>query len=294
MARRYGGKFSPDSHDHTQDVPRVTPAMGGRVPDPGVMRPNLLFIAALPLLVTAFFQGAVGMAVDLGAFALLALAAWLTRDGLRAHAAYDARRIARRPAIPRKLFGSALTGAGVALAAYDGSLLATAILGVLGLVLHVAAFGTDPLTDKGMEGIDRFQTERVARAVGEAEKHLAAMSDAILRAKDRALEARVEHFQSTARDMFRRVEEDPRDLTAARRYMGVYLMGAKDATVKFADIYARKRDPQVRADYEALLDDLEAGIAAKTDKLLEDNRTDLDVEIEVLRERLQREGVRAE
>jgi len=294
VAQRFGGKFSPDGDADKSQAPRVTPAMGGGVPDPGVARPNFLFIAALPLLVAAFFQGAVGMAVDLGAFALLALSAWLTRDGLRAEAAYNARKVARRPAIPRKIFGAVLTGCGVALAAYDGAAIAPVILGALGLALHFAAFGPDPLSDKGMEGIDRFQTERVARAVVAAEKHLGAMSDAILRAKDRTLEGRVERFQAAARDMFRRVEEDPRDLSAARKYMGVYLMGAKDATVKFADLYARTRDAQARADYEALLDDLEAGIAAKTDKLLEDNRTDLDVEIEVLRERLQREGVRAE
>ena len=90
-----------------------------------------------------------------------------------------------------------------------------------------------------MEGVDEFQTDRVARAVEGAEKHLAAMSDAILRAKDRDLERRVESFQSTARAMFRTIEDDPRDLTAARKYLSVYLMGARDATVKFADIYAR-------------------------------------------------------
>ena len=38
-----------------------------------------------------------------------------TREGLQAEAAYDARRIARRPAIPRKLFGGILTGLGLAI-----------------------------------------------------------------------------------------------------------------------------------------------------------------------------------
>jgi hypothetical protein len=36
---------------------------------------------------------------------------------LQAEAAYDARRIARRPAIPRKLFGGILTGLGLAIGA---------------------------------------------------------------------------------------------------------------------------------------------------------------------------------
>ena len=48
---------------------------------------------------------------------------------------------------------------------------------------------------------------------------------------------------------------------------------------------------QARADYEALLTDLEQNFAARTQKLLLDDRSDLTVEIEVLRERLDREGV---
>ena len=120
------------------------------------------------------------------------------------------------------------------------------------------------------------------------------MKDAILRAGDRALETRVERFQTTARSMFRTVEKDPGDLTAARKYLSVYLMGARDATIKFADFYAQGRDRQARTDYEALLDDLETHFAAETKTFLGNNRTDLSVEIDVLRERLQREGVKPE
>jgi len=43
-----------------------------------------------------------------------------------------------------------------------------------------------------------------------------------------------------------------------------------------------------------LLSDLEAGFDAKTQKLLLADHADLTVEIEVLRARLQREGVRLE
>ncbi len=136
-----------------------------------------------------------------------------------------------------------------------------------------------------------YTVELLARAVGEAENHLKAMKDAVLRAGDRTVETRVDRFQDTARDLFRTVEEDPRDLTGARKWLGVYLLGARDATVKFADLYSRSRDAQARADYIALLDDLEQGFADRTAKMLLDDRSDLDVEIEVLRERLEREGV---
>jgi CHASE3 domain sensor protein len=92
--------------------------------------------------------------------------------------------------------------------------------------------------------------------------------------------------------MFRTIEEDPRDLTGARKYLTVYLQGARDATIKFADIYARSQDPQARSDYLALLEDLEQNFAARTQKMLLEDRSDLTIEIDVLRDRLQREGVR--
>ncbi|MDF0598087.1 5-bromo-4-chloroindolyl phosphate hydrolysis family protein [Psychromarinibacter halotolerans] len=296
MAQRFGGRFSPDGSN--QPGPQGAPnarGWAGRRPRSGG-RANLLFIAPLPLVVTAFFKEPVGLALDLVAFGILMAAAFMTREGLKAEAAYDARRIARRPALPRKILGSVLTGLGLAVAGWsgDGSVLNPLIFGVLGVVLHVLSFGLDPMSDKGAEGIDQFQSDRVARAVDEAEKHLAAMSDAILRAGDRSLERRVEKFQGTVKTMFRTIEDDPRDLTGARKYLSVYLLGAKDATVKFADLYARTRDEGARSDYESLLDDLEANFSAQTEKLLGDNRTDLDIEIEVLRDRLAREGVRPE
>jgi len=221
------------------------------------------------------------------------LAAWLTREGLKAEEAYEARKIAKRPAIPRKLFGSLLTGAGLGVAGIAGfGATEAAIFAVFGAGLHLFSFGLDPMSDKGAEGVDAFQTDRVARAVDEAEQHLAGMTEAIKRARDPKLERRVETFQATARRMFRSVENDPRDLVAARRYLGVYLLGAKDATVRFADLYAQSGNAQARTDYLALLDDLEQSFAQRTEKLLLDDKSGLDIEIEVLRERLAREGVR--
>ncbi|MFN6979660.1 MAG: 5-bromo-4-chloroindolyl phosphate hydrolysis family protein, partial [Gemmobacter sp.] len=139
-------------------------------------------------------------------------------------------------------------------------------------------------------GVDRIGTERVARAVDEAERTVTAMREAILRAGDRTLTDRVDRFAITARRLFRTVENDPRDLTAARKYLSVYLTGARDATVRFADLYARSRDPQSRADWLALMDDLETRFAERTEALMQNDKTSLDVEIEVLRERLAYDG----
>ncbi len=288
MAKRFGGSHSPAKGAREGAKHPYSSARPARA----AARVNMLFVAPLPLAIMAFFRPPNELALSLGAFGLLILAAWLTREGLRAQEAYEARKIARRPAMPRKMAGSLLTGLGLGVAAMiDGTIFNALLFGLLGTGLHFAAFGPDPLKNKGMDGIDEFQTDRVARAVEGAEKHLQTMQDAIARLRERQLEARVADFSETARDMFRSIENDPRDLTGARKYLSVYLQGAADATVKFADLYARSHDISARDEYEALLDDLQTNFAAKTRKFLENDRTDLDVEIEVLRERLARQNV---
>jgi hypothetical protein len=287
MARRFGGTYSPGAGGGAKGAP--VPARRA----PTGLRVNLLFVLPFLFALSAFFRDPAGLLANLGIFALLLLAAWLTREGVIAHDAYDARRVARRPAIPRKIFASVATGLGLGLAGLaGGSVVSAAIFALLGAGLHFFAFGPDPLRDKGMEGVDKFQTDRVARAVEEAESHLKAMSDAILRARDRRVEERLVEFQAHVRKLLRAVESDPRRLVAARRYMGVYLLGARDATVKFADLYARSRDEAPRADYIALLDDLQQNFTIRTETLLDSDRQALDIEMEVLRERLEREGLR--
>ncbi len=214
MTERYGGKFSPDAASHPRKPGGLRRSRAGA-------RVNFLFIAPVPMLLVAFQLEPTGMFLKMIAFGDMMLAAWLTQQGLIAEDAYEARRVAKKPAIPRKMFGSLLTGTGLAIAGLDPetfNLINPILYFILGTVLHFIAFGPDPMKDKGTEGMNEFQTDRVARVVDEAERHLAAMKDAIRRARVPALERRVGDFVETARGMFRVVEEDPRDLTSARRY----------------------------------------------------------------------------
>jgi hypothetical protein len=292
MAKKFGGKFSP-SGDASKMTPVEEAALDERRVDAAGAKAGILFVPPLILAFTSLGGGAVVLVTGLVSAAVLVLAAWMLREGLRAEAAYDARKVARRPALPRKIIATVLTGLGIGGAAMtgDAGLVGSVLYGLAAAGLHLAAFGIDPLADKRIEGIDTFQQDRVARVVDEAEDHLEVIRNQIGSTNDRALQDKVEDFLATARKMIRTVEEDPRDLTGARKYLGVYLLGARDATVKFVDLWNRKKDPEARAAYEELLDDLQKNFAQRTEKMLLDDRSDMDIEIKVLRDRLQREGV---
>ena len=71
-----------------------------------------------------------------------------------------------------------------------------------------------------------------------------------------------------------------------------FKLGAEALLLKAAALKKLQRYTQAQTDYAALLDDLERSFSARTRKMLLEDRSDLTVEIDVLRERLEREGVR--
>ena len=259
-----------------------------------------MFLLPLPLLFAGL--GAIGrgsapeMLGELGGFAGLMLSAWLLNEGLRAEEAYDARAVARPPAIPRKLFAAVLTGVervpGRAPEPRPGprrvrwpsaSVAGAAHLARLRARPDAARRASRAWTSSPPSGSPAPSTQ--------AEALVRQITDAAARIGDRRLEGRVERLCDQAREVFRAVEQDPRDLSRARTFLSVYLLGLRDATVKFADVWSRSRDPEARTAYEALLGDLETSFTTHRTLLLEDDRSDLDIEIEVLRERLQQDGL---
>lgn len=290
-ARRFSGTFSPGAREDGPTVRRGEQAG----PSPGI-RAWLLFLLPTPLLLSGVGSIAVGNVfaalIYLAAYASLLGGAFLLREGLKAESAFAERRIARPPAVPRKLLAAVLAGDGVFLATFFGwglGLASSIAFAALATGAHLVAFGLDPMRAKGLRehGSDGA---RAAEALDRAEARLAAILELAPRLGDREVQTRTTALVSEVRRMLHLVEEDPRDLDRARRYLSVYLAGAHEAARKYAENHARLNDPRLRADFLALIGDLEASFGRGREVLLADNRTELEIEIEVLRERLGQEG----
>ncbi len=304
-AKRFGGAHSPggDPTGGKPDQPAPNKFRGRKARSVDV-RSILMFVLPTPLLFAAFGAMGSGSGLRLVGFLLaylsLMLGAWMLREGQRAQAAFDERSIARPP-FPRKITAAVLAGIGVFLAywlgnapdgfgAAIGTYLQATIFGLVAAGAHLMSFGLDPLRSKGAtSAIHQAEAERVAEALDRAEEKLKNIESLAHQLRDRDIDARVTKLNATVRDMISIVEKDPRDLSRARRYLGVYLKGAEDATRKYAENHARLNDPQIRTDYLDLLTDLEASFGRGRETLLIDDRNDLEVEIEVLRDRLGQE-----
>jgi len=298
-AKRFGGRYSSGGGSESEN-PRVHdphPFRGRRAKSVSV-RALALFILPTPLLLAAFADisagDALGMGADLAAYASFLLGAWILRDGLEAERAYHARASAKPPAFPRKIVAAGLAGLGVGIATFLGwglGVVETVVFTAAAVGAHLAAFGLDPMKAKGLEGVSAAEAERVHEALAKAEALIAETHAAAESLRDRDIVHRIDRLCAAAREVLRTVEEDPRDLRRARKFLSVYLKGARDAAVKYADARERGDDPAITRQFALLLTDLEASFTSQREKLLLDDRADLEIEIEVLRDRLKQDGV---
>ena len=93
MAKRYGGKFSPQDTPASQDQPSRGQFNCARV-EPAGVRTNVLFVPTIPLVFLSLNDVAFGMTIGLVAAGLLTATAFLLRF-------YCAKDCGRRPPIIR-------------------------------------------------------------------------------------------------------------------------------------------------------------------------------------------------
>ena len=257
-----------------------------------------VMFAASPLLFAAVKSltngDAIGMGTSIGLFALFVFGSFLIRQGVEAEAAYLDRTYASPPALPRKILGSLVLGGATVLTGlfgWDIGIIQSLGLGVLAAGASLLTFGLDPMRAKGEVSLSGVTPQMVEEAISEAEERIEGIERAAADIVDRPLRDRLSKVTARGRDILARIEEDPSDLRRARKFLKVYLEGALEATRKYARSQHDLGDSDMYLKFRSLLDDMQATFDQQHEKLLTNDRIDLDVEIDVLAERLNRETV---
>ena len=256
------------------------------------------FLLALPL-VTNLLAGDVIQIVGLALGLLLLLGACaLVEAGLAREADYHARTIVKAPRPPRKLLGAALAGVAVLVAAWWGAGTGPGLAVVLGLAAAAGcglAYGLDPRQDKGLAPeLARkagLRTEQVIEAIDEAEGKLREIEQAAAHLHNRELTARIGRIVAQGRGVLAQIEHDPSDLRRARRFLVTYLDGTRDVVRKYGQQQQDLADTELAASFRHVLETVERVFAEQEEVLKRNETMDLEVQIEVLRTQLEREGV---
>jgi hypothetical protein len=230
--------------------------------------------------------------------AALQLAARSIQRGRIAERDYADRAITNAPP-PFKLVGHVLVGlAGFALATIAGGqpLLLGMLAGVIMAIGSILAYGMDPRADKGLDQAiaERagLRVEAVLEALEEARGKVRAIETEARGLHSRELKERLSRITANANAVLRQIEKDPRDLRRARRFLVTYLDGTRDVVAGYRTQQQDLVDTPLAENFRHVLETVEKVFAEQSEILKRNETLDLEVQIDVLKTQLEREGVR--
>lgn len=261
----------------------------------------MLYLLPLPMLIGSlialFKDGKATVALGAGvAFAVVMLAATLIRKGSEIESQALRRKIVRRAStVPYKLLGIATLGVGIFIGALLGSgesLFMSLLLGGVASLGGLLVYGLDPARTAPDAPAIGVTSEEVLEILNEADNKIQAIEAARARIHNVELKDRLRNIITGVREIMGIVEEDPRDLRRARKFLRTYLDGAQRVTEGYADSHKYGQESsELESNFRNVLTTIETVIGEQKQKLLENNLTELDVQIEVLQLQLEKEGV---
>jgi 5-bromo-4-chloroindolyl phosphate hydrolysis protein len=249
-----------------------------------------------PLLLALVRGSAREAAALVVAIVLLYVAGKSVERGSREEALNEGRPLAQSPT-PWKLMGA--LGAGVAAAAIsigsgdDRGM--TLVFGALVAGACVVTYGLDPRADRSAleAAAERagVKSSDVIDALEEAHRKVRGIEDAAQGFHSRELKARLDRICQQARTILGQLEQDPKNLTRARRFLVTYLDGTRDVVAKYAAQQRDLADTALAENFRRVLTTIDQVFAEQEEVLKQDDKLDLEVQIEVLETQLKREGV---
>lgn len=264
----------------------------------GGLKGLLVFVLSFPLLFKALISlwgGHLGAFVgNGGAYGLFVLGGMLLRRGLIAEKRYAERPLAVYPSPPLKAAGAAVIGMATAVAAFAAAghgVLISLLFGVGAAVGALFYYGLDP-EPKALAVAGRGIAADELRAVlREAYTRLDGINEARQSIRSLEFQQRLSAIVRQSQAILKAIEEDPRTLRRARRFLNVYLDGILRVTRQYVRTHPQTQSYQLEQNYRALLVDMESVCREQHEKLMQNDVDDLDIQIEVLAKRLKQEGV---
>jgi 5-bromo-4-chloroindolyl phosphate hydrolysis protein len=258
----------------------------------------LLFVLPLPLLFKAI-GGLWGgdlesVVVTGGAYALCLAGALLMRKGLLNEIQHNQRPFSRTSPPPLKTIGASLLGIGTMVATHlaaGHNLVISVLFGIGAIAGSFMAYGFDPKKKAKAAGDHGVGRDQFTRTLSEAYAKLDRINETRLRISSREFQERLGGIVEGSQRILRAIEDDPRDLRRARKFLSVYLDGIGKVSEQYVRTHPKTQTPVLEENYRNLLVDMENVCNEQYERLMQNDVFDLDVQIEVLSTRLKREGV---
>ncbi|MGZ9033323.1 MAG: 5-bromo-4-chloroindolyl phosphate hydrolysis family protein [Rhodospirillales bacterium] len=257
-----------------------------------------LYALPLPLAFDALvslWTGSLGAMLSAGlAYGGFLVGATVARIGFLKEAMYDEKPFTSPP--PRyKALGAGIMALATAFAAYASAghdLITSGAFAIAFIIGFFLLYGFDPRPGALVLPADLGgEAKEIEAALREAYAKIEGIEVAGRQIRSLEFRRRLDRIVAGSRKVLAAIEENPRGLRRARRFINVYLDGARQVTEKYARTHAGTQAPELEQNFRQLLIDMESVCDEQHRMLTDSSIVDLDVQIEVLATRLKHEGV---
>jgi len=262
------------------------------------LRGVLLYFLAAPLAFASLISLASGQftaALSAGtAFAMIVGGSLLNRRGLLEELVAPERRFTHSWSLPYKYLAALAVAAGTTTAAFgavgqDG--LVSLTFGLLAIAGFHMAYRLPRPTAIFSRPNSAVPDKTLQKALAQAELRILAIEKAALRIGNRELEQRLHRIATQGRAVLDHIVARPGERFRARKFLNVYLEGAERVATRYAQSHRLARGQELEQNFRNVLTEIESVFERQLNRLAEHDVFDLDVEIEVLRKQLEREGI---
>jgi len=253
---------------------------------------TLLYLFLLPLFISTarslFASDYQGFLLKIAGFLLLAASISLARKGYLYKADYERSVLARAPKIPYLKLASAGLGFSLFFISFfiGGKTLPAALFtGTIAVVGFYLYYGYDPVEDKA-DTVDGISLDLVISSIAEANETLMSIQNDMQSIHDSALRNKLTSAVQKAKTILRTIEEDPKDIRIARKFLVVYIDGISKVTTAYTQLNESDIDSTTQQKLHDLLDDVQQKFDRELTRLKENNLFDLDVHIDTLKEQI--------
>lgn len=255
----------------------------------------LLPLALIPATIIALSKGSLWLIIiNASAFSAYILAAWCLRKGLQLERQFLKSRFTSTQPSSLKSIAIAITTITTGLLAWQGALqeILVALIYAGGAFLGMyLSYGFDPKHKKKIIGANGYSSQEILQVLVDSSKKIQLIEIANSNIKNLEFNQRLEHICETANCILQEIESDPHDLRKSRKFLNVYLEGARQVTEGYASTHKKSQTGELEQNFRNVLETIESVFNQQYQKLQEDDLFDLDVQIEVLNTQLKREGI---
>jgi len=258
-------------------------------PKKGILLYIFLIPLSLAVLLALVARDIPAFALNLVALLLFYVTAKLNTLGLANEFKYHKEKLTKAPKRPFKTMSTLLLGISTLFAASIAggvSLFSGIFLAVVAMVGYLLHYGVDPRTDK-LENIGDVSAELVLKTLADARAKLSGIESHIEKDfKDLELKEKLSLATKKAEHIIQTIQEDPKDIRVARKFLLVYLDGLEKVTNSYTAMDEADIKGETKEKLHELLNDVEIRFDKELKRLQKNNEFDLDVNIDVLHQQI--------